>query len=191
MFSPQFNGEQKQFWGICCSTNDDISLLSSNLGLTRPTKRKSSISVHTGNGSDCAALTGSHADDEGDIFTWASSRCSHFNVISHLLRRMFKWRFSYEFYCSVHCPSHLLDRETGILSSSWKKLQPGQKIILVSEVLSLLVLVVLVLSVTQLFLPEPDEFLPVPSPAEPFISECHPSCQLKQVKTPLQHFWER
>lgn len=154
MFSPQFNGEQKQFWGICCSTNDDISLLSSNLGLTRPTKRKSSISVHTGNGSDCAALTGSHAaadDDEGDIFTWASSRCSHFNVISHLLRRMFKWRFSYEFYCSVHCPSYLLDRETGILSSSWKKLQPGQKIILVSEVLSLLVLVVLILSITQLF----------------------------------------
>lgn len=150
MFSPQFKGEQKQFWGTRYCTEVDISLLSSSLGLARSTKRKSSISVHIRNGSDCGALTGSPAaDKEGGIFTWTSSRCSHFNVISHLLRRMCSGDDFHDWNCSVHCPSHILDEETGILSSSWKSYNQGSKIILVSEVLSLLVRVVLVVSVTQ------------------------------------------
>lgn len=64
---------------------------------------------------------------------------------------VFRWWFFMwvHWNCSVHCLSHMLDRETWILSRSWKNYSQGSKIIPVSEVLSLLVLVVLVLRVTQ------------------------------------------
>lgn len=115
--------------------------------------------------------------------------CSHFNVISFLPRRMNSYggfhavQHSLELPCPLTLPS--AGRCNCDSSQLLESFNEGSKIIPISEILSWLVSVVLMFSITQQSLSKPgtDQFMNMHSATEVFITNCHPSCQLKQVKT--------